>query len=807
MNFWFDLKYAWRLLKKSWGYTAMCMIVVALSVGLAMWTYALAWSQVLKPLDYPGSDTWYSVQLAPDATLTPRPTVDAYTWQEMLKHNRSAEYLGAFAAKLAVLGEGQAAISLRATEMSPRLFASLGSAPLRGRLFNEADAQSGAAAVAILSYDAWQTYFAGAQNIVGRIARIDAAPVQIVGVMPKDFFAFRDVELWTPLQTPILARPKDSTALLSPLIVVKPGQDPEAIARELQKAVARVNGDHPDLFNAGRHAALIPAARMFNHGNSQIVFTIGFAAIAILLLGCVNISMVFMARLMERSRELALRNALGASRASLLRQCLLETASIVAAGLALGWVLATLGCRWADGIGAFLRRVLAYGRDSAPLELRPSDFGVAMLVAIAVWLLSTLIPAWRVAQRDAAEVLAGSGKGATGPGSNRSVGLLVALQVVISCMVLVVCGNLVLGVRKEARKPSGFDTAQVMLTTAPTVFDERHSEPAKRLRYWDDLHRAIESSVPGTKAAYASAPPSRPVRVSARIETQQGAEKQGSFTLPLAIVSESYFDVVGLKLRYGRLFDSTDNANSLDVAVIDEQLAERYWPDENALGKRVQLNPGENGKWLTVAGVVSGVAGRPYRHDEIGVIYQPLRQAIPPQFHLVLKVPDTATDIRRSLRAAAYSVDRDLPLHNPQTLDDFLAAANLSFHAVVPVFVVIALITVVLAASGLFGLISRSVAQRTQEVGIRRALGATPWRATSMFRRQGAIYLSVSLVGIGIGTVVTSLLSARITNILDSVLPVTAGVVTLMAVVIFTASYLPTRRAMALEPGDALRYD
>src|SRR5687767_9519408 len=214
MNLWFDLKYAWRLLNKSWGYSLMCASVVALSVGLAVWTNALTYSQVFKPLGFPGSERWYSVQLAADAASRPRSGVDPYTWQELLARNRSAEYLGAFANRAVVLSEGQATTSLRGAAISPRLLTATRVPPTLGRTFAEGDGHAEAAAVAILSFDTWQNYFAGDPAIVGKTARIDAKPVQIVGVMPKGFLAFQDFELWLPLQLPKLARPHDSTMTL-----------------------------------------------------------------------------------------------------------------------------------------------------------------------------------------------------------------------------------------------------------------------------------------------------------------------------------------------------------------------------------------------------------------------------------------------------------------------------------------------------------------------------------------------------------------------------------------------------------------
>ncbi len=808
MNLQFDLKYAWRLLTRSWGYSLMCAAVVALSVGLAVWTYSLTYAQLLKPLAFPGSERWYSVQIAAKAGATSRPSVDAYTYQELRKNQRTADHLGAFAHRTVILSEGQASRSLRAAAISPRLFAAMQAAPALGRVFQETDGRNDGGAVAILSHATWQNYFAADPGIVGKSARIDSAPVQIIGVMPKEFFAFQDFELWTPLQLTNLARPQDSTMTLSPFIVLQQNQDISGVLSEMNAVAERVNGDYPALFDGKRHAALVPAHRMFTHGIKPIVTMLGFMSTAVLLLGCVNISMVFLARLLERSRELALRTALGSSRARLMRQCLLETALIVVIGLFMGYGLAAFGVRWTQGLDQFSSRILATGREPAALSLRPIDFFAALICAVVVWLLSTLIPAWRIARQDASVALAGSGKGAAVRTSNKSVKLLVGVQVVISCLVLVICVNVVLSVNKEVNKAKGVNTAGIMVSTYPTVFSDRHAGPEQRLRYWENLSAAIESRIPRSAVAFTTAVPTRPSRVPASIEAREGSEKEGTLTLPVAVVSDGYFNLFGMTLRSGRVFDSTDGSSSMRVAIVDERLAARYWPDGNAIGKRVRLNADEGGPWLTIVGVMSGVAARPYRTDEFGVLYQPLRQAVPSEFQVLVKLPNSATvDNVTALRAAAFAVDRDLPLHNLQILDDYLAALNLESKSLIPVVVVVAFITSLLAASGLFGLISRSVAQRTQEVGIRRALGATAWRATAMFTRQGMVYLGVGVVGIVLGIMVMTGISAMITNIFDFVVIATAAVVLLMAAVIFSASYLPTRRAVAMEPGDALRYE
>jgi putative ABC transport system permease protein len=811
MSSWLDFKYAWRLLMKTKGYSIMCVSVVALSVGLVVWAYSLLYSQLLKPLGFPDSDRWYSVQIAMTGNRGV-PVVDAYTYQELLKNNRSADFLGAFTTQSAasegnpvVLSEGQASTPVRAGAITPRLFAATRVPPLMGRMFEDRDAEAGASPVAVLSYDAWQSYFAADPGIIGKTTRIDASPVQVIGVMPRDFFMFEDFEIWRPLHLPNLARPADSTMALAPMILLKENQNVDALLNEMQPAIDRVNRDYPDLFKATRRVKLYPALRMVTHAQTTVVMMVCVMAAALLLLGCVNISMIFLARLLERSRELALRNALGASHARLMRQCLMETALIVFAGLVIGWGLAAVGVRWARSIGDLFAQTLATGRFPNQLSLRPVDMVIAIAAAVAIWLISTLIPARRIVKQEASAVLAGSGKGSTRSGS-KAVGPIVGLQVLVSSFVLVTCGNMVLAVYDEVAKPTGLNTEQVMVTTYPTVLSGRYPEASQRLRYWENLTAALEKKLPGAVVAFTTAVPLIPNNVPAAIETQQRTRNEGTLTLPVSVVSDNYFKLLGLGLRSGRLFDSTDNSASVRVAIVDEHMAARYWPGQAVLGKRLQLNPANNGPWLTIVGVVAGVTGEPYNKVD-GAIYQPLRQAAPAEFRLLIKLPNTASDNRAAIRAAAFEVDRDLPMHNLQMLDTYMAARSLQWTSLVQTFTAIALAAAVLAASGLFGLISRAVAQRTQEVGIRRALGATSWRATSMFVRQGAVFLAVAIAGVALETMLLPMISRNIPNILDRVVPVTLGVILLNAAVIMAASYLPSRRAVALEPGDALRYE
>lgn len=804
-NLWFDLRYAWRLLFKTPAYSILCTLVVAISVGLAMFTYVMGYNTVFKPLPFPGADRWYSIQIADNATATARARVDAYTYQELLKHARATQHLGAFASRASVLSEGQASTSLRTASISPGLLAAMQVRPLLGRMFEATDSQIGATPTVILSFDTWQNLFAADPAIVGKQTRIDGQPVQIIAVMPEGLLAFQDFELWRPLQLPQLAGPGDSNVFVSPIMTLGEDQSLTAALTEMTPAIQQVNASHPQLFDAARHIELFPAYRIYSHDNVSIIFVSLAIAGAVLLLGCVNIGVVFFARMLERSHELALRSALGSSRGRLLRQCLLESVFIIAAGLVLALALAALGVHWGQSLGDLRQQIEATGRPLTYPSIRWIDVLTATAVATAVWLLCTLFPAWRIANQDAALALGGSGKGVAGTGRTRGASLLVGLQVLVASLVMVVCANVVVSVKEEASRPMGIETDRIMLSTYPTALAERYPEPEQRLRYWDDLTTSINSRISGADVAFATAVPTDPNTAPAAIESQEGGVDQGMLKLPFAVVSDNYFKLLGIELRAGRAFDITDTSDSMSVAIVDENTAARYWRNQDVLGKRIQVNPAENGPWLTIVGVTSAVRG-PYSGYS-GVVYRPLRQVVPSEFVLLTKLPNAAADNRAELRAAAFAVDRDQPLQNLQTLDDYLQVLNLSTTALLPPFTGVTLVTVILAAAGLFGLISRSVIRRTQEVGVRRAMGSTQWQIVAMFLRQALWYALVAVVGVCLGIVVSNGLGAAIPNIFANVILVTLAVFLVLALVIFVAAYLPTRRVVALEPGDALRYE
>jgi putative ABC transport system permease protein len=806
MSLGFDVKYTLRLLTKSWGYTLLCVGVVGLSMGLVLWTYSLVYGLGLQPLKYPDSDRWYNVQMASDVTEDAEPAIDAYTYQQLLRGTDGMKRVGAYSPYTAVLSEAQANVTLRAAAVDASLLAATRETPLMGRLFQAADQLPGAAPAAILSFRTWANAFASDPNIIGREARIDGKPLRIVGVMRQDFYLFRDFEIWLPLQPTNLLRPADSSAVVSPFLLFDEGQGTEATTQALQRVVSQINKEFPDRYAAGRHIELIPARLQATHQMLEIIGVIGALTMAILLLGCMNISLVFLARFLERSREFALRVALGASRSRLMVQCLAETALIVVAGVIVGFALANLGVAWARGIDETTSMVMASGRSPNLPTLQASAFVVAVLGSAAVWLLSTLLPAWRVSRQDAAVTLGGTGKGSSLRGSSRVLSILVGLQVLIASIVLVICGNLVVSIGTEGNKPTGVDSSRTIVSTRATEFDARFVDAAARQRYWDDLGAAVSRALPGSQTAIATDLPTMATPMPVALEGVTARAQDGEFKLPMAAVSENYAALLGIKIVAGRWFDNTDGEGGLRAAVLDEKTAQRYWPGQNPLGKRVQLDPAKQGPWLTVIGVASAVGQLPFK-PEVGMIYQSLRQASPSAFQVMVKVPADPATARAALRTAAFEVDRTLVLQNLQVLDDYLGAVISQVKAIVPVFAVIAVLTAALAASGVFGLITRSVAQRTQEVGIRRALGATRMQATWIFLRGGAGYILTSLAGIVLGVAASAAMGSIFTSILEHAPAVAVGVFCLTAVVIASASYLPTLKVMALEPGDALRHD
>ena len=805
-NLWFDIRYALRLLRKSPGHSALSALVVALSVGLALFVFVMDYSIAYKPLPFPGADSWVSIQVADKAESSARARIDAYTYQQLQEHRRNVDYIGAFTARDAVLSEGEESNALRGAAITPSLMAALGSSPELGRLFSAGDATPNSAPTVVLSYDTWQKYFAGDTGIIGRQVRLNAQATQVVGVMPKGFYAFQDFQVWFPLALGPIASPSPADAKLSAFARVAKGADEDAILAEVQPIVADVNARYPGVFNAKRHVELFPAFRMYSHENMPIIAVSGFIAIAVLLLGAMNISMIFYARMLERSRELALRSALGSTKGRLLRQCLLESMLIVVAGLVVGIGLAMLGVQWGQSIRDFPSRVLATGTPWDYPQMRAIDVLAGMAAAAIVWLASTLLPALKVVRQDATQVLGGSGKGTASGGRARGAKVLVGAQVIISCLLLVICASLVFAVNGEAGKPLGVSTQNLYVSSDPTTFSARYADATSRNNYWVQLVQAVSQRMPGAETAIVTAVPTRPDDQAVTIEGRQASESEGVLKLPVVAVSDNYFTLMGITVRSGRFFDGTDTPQGQQVAVVDEELARRYWPGQDPLGKRLQIDPANKGPWVSVVGVASHVAGEPYSGEK-GQIYRSIRQAAPATFQVVVRAPDHSEAVASSIREAAFNVDRDLPLRNIQPMPSLLAALDIGYSSIVPVFSAIVAITVLLAGSGLFGMISRSVAQRTQEIGIRRALGSSKVRIRNIFLRQALVYLGIAFVGGVLGILLTSMLTSVIPNALVNIALVILGVIVIMSIVVLSASYFPARRAVSLEPGDALRYE
>ncbi len=804
-NLLFDLKYAFRLFLKSPGNSLLCIIVVALSVGLSLFVYVIDYNMFLKPLPFPDSGRWQSLQMSQKDSDPFRANIDAYTYQQLAGRVSSVEEIGAFSRQATVLSEGEASTRLRGVEITPKLLGATGAKPMLGRLFSASDAEPGAARSLILSYTTWQSYFAADPGIIGKQTKLDGEPVRIIGVLPEDFFAFQDFEVWTPLQVQNIARPQDSDTVLSPIVVLKDGQSSESALQSMQAIVDDVGKDNKSVFGTERKLALFPANRMYTHGNIAVVAMASLIASAVLLLGAINISLIIFTMLLERARELALRTALGSTRMRLIRQSLMQSGFMVVIGLVVGCLLAAMAVGWAHGLLDFTARLQAAGRDPNELILRHGDLLIAAAVAALLWIASTTIPAYRLSKLDPAKNLAGTGKGGIATrGSNRMASILVGFQVFVSSLLLVVCANVVLAVNKELSKPIGVQEDARIISTFPTEFDAEYGDQSRRISYWDQLAAAIRQKIPGAETAIATATPTAPDDVPAILADRADDARDGTMQIPLSTVSENYFSLLGIKLVRGRLFGSTDDANSANVVVIDQRAADAYWPGRNPIGQRIRLNPNENGAWVEVIGIVSPVSG-PYPTTP-GVVYRPIRQVVPNAFQVLVKLPAGSTAGREDIQAAAFSVDPDLPLHNLQMLDEYLVALN-SYKSLVPGFSGIALVLLTLAATGLFGLIGRSVAQRTHEIGIFRALGSSKKAVILKLLKQAAIFLFIALIGGCVGIMMTTGMSATISNVLDGVVPVTLGVLLLIALIIFASAFIPGRRAVTMEPGDALRYE
>ncbi len=810
MSLWFELKYTLRLLIKNSWHSLLSAVIVALCIAITWTAVSSYYHTQIKPLPFTDAEQWYAIEEF-DRVIDADPThrLDAYTHQLFSSNIDDFEVLGGYAYQPAALTVEGLSERVHRVAVSPELLQATGIFPAIGSGFSSDDRLAGANSVAVISYDLWVNTFAADEQILDRQIVIDGQAHSIVGVLGQNDHLVAAFDVYTPLSLSAVTQPSDTNLQVGTIGKLNPNTSLADVNVAIASLVSSLRSQYPEYYSENYEAWLTPLNEVFRFNVSPGVNAIlGFVVITMTALGCISIGNLFTARMLERGQEFALRNALGSSKYRLLRQSLLESFAVCLIGSIVGVGLSYLASFGLAQMGEQIYNSGALG--SVPVDLISGtaliEFVFLLFLIVAIWLLSGLIPALKVARKDPSEVLSGSSSGALSSGSARSTTILVSLQIICTCFALIVCAGGIYAVALTRTIDYGFETEDII--TASLDFPTANSTHNDKLLYMNELQAEVEALPTVETLAFSSQLPGS-MAGGLDYRTEEMPDSNDQFQqIPVVAISPNYLSTLDIELTTGRSFDSNDNDTSLPVALIDTELAQSLWPDETALGKRIQIDPRNTATWVTVVGITSGITPAMSANRPQPIVYLPLAQSSISQLHLLARTNGTPTIVSTQLKQAATNVDRGIPLYRTFTMAEHLDSLEANLLLLRNIFATISLASLIMAITGIYGVVSRSILQRVREIGVRRAMGSSNWKVIRLFLRKTATYLGIgSVVGGGPAILALVALIDGDEGVLTVVPPIYIAVCFGLAMFIALATYLPTRRAISLEPGDALRYE
>ena len=803
-----DLRYGARTLLKQPGFALIAIVTLALGIGANTAIFSVVNGVLFRPLPYADADRLYWVTIDRQ-DLGNRFTLSNADFLILKQHSQSFEKLAFIQGDRMNLTGGREPERIAAQRVSADFFASLGAHAELGRTFLPEEDQPGKPLVAVVSHSLWQRHLNSDPEPGGRTITLNDKSYTVIGVMPPDFRFVRSVDVWPILQvTPPKRHGPFGLRLVAKL---KPGIDEPQLRAELAALRDQAEREWPDPESGSGLPRWSYAAEPLKEvitGNLRPVLLVLLAAVGcVLLIATANVANLLLARASTREREMAIRAALGASRLRLLRQLLTESVLLAAAGGAMGLLLASYGIDLLLKLEpGNLPRMNEVGIDKAVLIF-------TSCVALLSGLLFGLAPALQVSRTSLNESLKEGGRSSTETrGRKRLRGLLVVSQTALALVLLAGAGLMIKSFARLQQVNPGFKP-EGLLTVQVSPPQTRYGEKQKRIAFHRELLERVRS-VPGVLSASTSTdvPPENVWDVDVfEVAGQPVPPDQNRPLAERVLLSPDHFRTMGIPLLSGRDFSSADDTDAPEVAVINQSMAQRYFPDGGAVGSRIHFGDfGPDASWITIIGVVGNVKNNGLSAEDAMTIYEAYEQNLWSwgSISLFLRSSSNPQSLTAGVRDVVQAIDKDLPIANIKTGNQLLydAVGQQRFHTLL--IALFAAVALVLAAVGIYGVISYSVAQRTHELGIRLAVGARPRDVLFLVMRQGMI---MTLTGTVIGTLAAFALTRLMSSLLFRVSatdPLTfVGVATLLVAVALLACWIPARRATKVDPMVALRYE
>jgi putative ABC transport system permease protein len=805
-----DLRYGIRSLFKHPGFTAIVIVTLAIGIGASSAIFSVVNTVLLRPLPYARAERVVAIQeITQDGKRVQVTPANFLDWRAQ---TTVFEQLAAILTRPANLALTDQAERIDLAMTSANFFSVFGAEPERGRFFINSDEQAGHAPVAVVSHALWQRRFGGDASLVGKPITLDGNSYTVVGIAPAGFQYPDKTDVWVPpfKLAPTVNERMDPTqvrgfGMLAAVALLRPGVPLAQASSEMETITARLRQQYPDTNNRRFNRVVSLHTHLVGETGPMLLLLFGAVGF-VLLIACANVANLLLASAASRQKEMAIRTALGASRFRVIRQLLTESLMLALAGGTIGLLLAVWGV-------ALMTKLLPQNFPRVgEINLDWRVLAFTLFASVLTGILFGLAPALQISKTDVQESLKESGRGASGSRRhNRLRNLLIVGEVALSVVLLVGAGLLFRSFMQLQSVNTGF-TPQQLLTVRLSPAGSNYRRDADYISFYSQAIQRV-SAIPGVEAVGAintlplDKGPTAGFRIEGRPPLTIDKWPGGNYRT----VSTDYFRTMNIPVVLGRAFNERDTENAPLVMIVNEALAKRDFPNENAVGKRINLgnlDPKGQPVWWEIVGVAANVRSLELREEATPEFYLSGLQDSFANMFLVVRTSVEPTSVAASVRRAAAEVDKSAAVSDVKTMEHIVSDAVTQPRFNFFLLGLFSGIALLLSAAGIYGVTAYSVTQRTHEFGIRMALGAQVGDVLKMILRQGMLLISV---GVAVGLLASFALTRLLRSLLFGVTvtdPLTFIVITLLlTLVALLACYIPARRATKVDPLIALRYE
>ena len=806
-----DIKFAIRLMLKNPGFSLLTIAVMTIGLGICMYNYSFIHGFMLKDLPFENGARMYSINTVQNGIEYNGGTVFIPDYLEMRDELTGLDQIGAYSFNTVNISGSGRSVRYPAIYTEAGVFDYTGIPAFMGRVLNEQDNIPGANPVVVISYHVWENFFGGRGDIVGNNMEIEGKFHEIVGVMPNGYKFPTSIDLWVPMQVDYSKEIRNSGPRVEIFLLTSPGVSIDSINQQINTIMARLGQEFPET-NSGR-GAMAKTYKMSNVGNGgYMIMTVLLTSVMfILVLACTNVGNLLLARANERSKETAVRVALGAPRWRLVTQMMWESFIICA----ISGVFSILIAGWGLEISYQLMTEIINGPMPFYWEISLDSHivFVALGMVVATSILTGLVPALKMSSGDFNSVLRDGTRGAQGRKAGKMSSVLVTMEIALSCCLLTVAAVLAISAEIVTKADYGVDYQNKYLASIELT-EHQYPEELQQAQFYQELVRKLEERPEIARASLASTTPGQYTGfTSIFVEGMDVVQDSEYPRTNAANFMPGFMELVGIQPLAGRLLDHRDDRNATPVAVVTDSFAMQHFGSiENALDKRFYYVMDEDKVWYTIVGVVPHIIyGQPYSglKDRPAVMTSSLQDTH--SFMDIVATPSgtmDAEDLSPIVQNVLFEMDPQVAAFGESRYDSVIRRNTGGMRFIADIFKLMAVAAVMLAASGIYGVMANSIERRTHEFGVRRALGATDESVVLMVLKKGFWQL---LIGSAIGAPLAWLLGNQMVtqfgaesvwlNVMYVAMPL------LIAFIVMLSTWLPARKAVQFEPSAALRYE